>query len=161
MSWSQAAIDLLFKLHVQQGLSAAETARAIGGGVTRNSVLGKAQRMGWSRPRDASAASGLEVRDARHNLKRLRGLRPVRDIPLPQLREVAVPGTPRLWTEREDGECAYPIGEPMEPGMQLSCCAPTDGATYCAAHRALMTLPGSALTDEEIDAIAEIARRAA
>jgi GcrA cell cycle regulator len=161
MSWSQATLDLLFKLHVQQGLSAAETARALGGGVTRNAVLGKAQRMGWSRPRDALGLESARSRRAAAVAHGPRGPRVGRGIPLPVLREVAAPGTPRLWTEREAGECAFPIGEPAEPGMQLSCCAPTGGGTYCAAHRALMAGPDIALTEPEIVVIVEIARRTA
>jgi GcrA cell cycle regulator len=162
MSWSQAALDLLFNLHVRQGLSAAQTARAIGGGVTRNAVLGKAQRMGWSRPRDAPPPAGLTRDDDRRCASGRRvGPRLGRDRPLPALREVALPGTPRLWTERRRGECAYPVGEPDQPGMQLSCCAPTGGGTYCRAHKALMTEPETGLTERDIAALAEMMRRAA
>jgi GcrA cell cycle regulator len=160
-AWSQAALDLLFKLHVREGRSAAETARAMGGGVTRNAVLGKVQRMGWSRPREEAkgAVPAPRPRLARGPVK-LRA--PFgRDIPLPALREAAVAGTPRLWTDRRAGECAFPVGEPRQPGLQLSCCAPARGGAYCPAHRALMALPDSRLTDKDVAAIAEIARRAA
>jgi GcrA cell cycle regulator len=162
MSWSQATLDLLFNLHVRQGLSAAQTARAIGGGMTRNAVLGKAQRMGWSRPRDAPPPPGLTRADDRRCASgRRAGPRLGKDRPLPKLREVIVAGTPRPWTERRRGECAYPIGEPCQPGLQLSCCARTGGGTYCPAHKALMTQPDTQWTERDIAVIADMIRRAA
>lgn len=43
------------------------------------------------------------------------------------------------WTEREFGECAYPIaGEGAET---VSCCAKTGGQTYCAGHHKVMFQP--------------------
>ena len=85
-----------------------------------------------------------------------------RVLPLPRLREIAVVGTPRLWTERQAGQCAFPVGEPAEPGRQYACCAPAPGpSAYCPAHRALMLQDGTALTAKDQDAIAQIARRAA
>lgn len=162
MSWSQAALDLLFNLHIRQGLSAAQTARAMGGGMTRNVVLGKAQRMGWSRPRDAPPPAGLTRADDRRTASgRKAGPRLGKDRPLPRLREIAPVVEPRLWTERRRGECAYPVGEPDQPGMQLSCCAPTGGGAYCAAHKGLMTQPETGLTERDIAALTEMMRRAA
>jgi hypothetical protein len=84
-----------------------------------------------------------------------------RDIPLPRLREVHVTGDPKMWTERLAGECAYPVGEPARPGLQLSCCAPTGGGGYCPAHRALMVVPDPALTEQDKAAILDIVRQAA
>ena len=48
-AWSPAALDDLHRLYVGEQRSAAQTARALGGGVTRNAVLGKVQRLGWTR----------------------------------------------------------------------------------------------------------------
>ena len=52
--WSQEAVRLLHRFYIQDGLSAAETAAAIArvvdGQPTRNAVLGKAQRLGWTKP---------------------------------------------------------------------------------------------------------------
>jgi hypothetical protein len=132
----------------------------MGGGVTRNAVLGKAQRMGWSRPREAPPATGVEVGRTRRVHGSLRRRLFGRAIPLPALSEVAAPGTARPWLEREAGECAFPVGEPDQAWMQLSCCAPTGGGTYCPAHRALMAGPEVALTQPEIDEVMKIARRA-
>jgi hypothetical protein len=150
-------------------LSAAETARALSASgpdsdVSRNAVLGKVQRLGWTR--EAAPRAGRppqESRPAKPGAPRRRAAPPFfRVLPLPKLREVAVISTPRLWTERGERECAFPVGEPAEPGRQYSCCAPVQGrGEYCAAHRALMTQEGTALTACDVDAIVAIARRAA
>lgn len=44
--------------------------------------------------------------------------------------------TPKPWTERQSGECAWPIG----PRDQiLSCCSPVaPGSFYCPTHYAVM-----------------------
>jgi GcrA cell cycle regulator len=158
-AWPQAAVDLLFRFYVQEGRSAAETARLIGGGVTRNAVLGKALRQGWLRQ---APSSGKTLRLGAIS-QACRGAEPLgsRD-PVPTLREIAVASTPRPWTERRAHECAFPMGEPKSLGGQLSCCAPTGGMSpYCPAHQVLMRLPDSMMTQAEHDSILEIARRAA
>jgi GcrA cell cycle regulator len=160
-AWTPAALDDLHRLFVRDNLSAAETAKAIGPGVTRNAVLGKVQRLGWRRP--APPKAGRPAEKPRRAQVRRRSPSPFsRVIPLPKLREVTVISTPRLWTDRGERECAFPVGEPTEPGRQFSCCAPVHGrGEYCTAHRALMTLEGSALTLHDVEIIAAIARRAA
>ncbi len=171
-AWTQAAIDLLFKLHIQEGCSAAQTARALGGTATRNAVLGKVQRMGWSQAREVQPPAAapptpavsmkpkLQVSRARPCTRPGPRLGPGK--PLPRLREAPVVGEPKLWTERRAYECAFPIGEPTSPALQLSCCARTGGMSpYCPAHRALMRLPESQMTEQEQASIVDIARRAA
>ena len=47
MSWTDERVELLKKLW-SQGLSASQIAAELGGGVTRNSVIGKVHRLGLS-----------------------------------------------------------------------------------------------------------------
>jgi hypothetical protein len=161
--WSQAAVRLLYRFYVEEGLSAAQTAsalaRELGASPTRNSVLGKAQRMGWIKPKAERAAA--PPRAARIRCGPVRWPRPLADRPLPVLREVQTGAAPKLWLERQFGECAYPVGEAAGPGFQLCCAAPTGGRTYCRPHRALMSQANSALSERDLDAIIAIARRAA
>jgi len=164
-AWTPAALDDLHRLFVRQRLSAAETARVLGAGVSRNAVLGKVLRLGWTReaaPRAGRPAMAERPRQGKMGVRRLRLSPPfARVLPLPTLREVTVASTPRLWTERGERECAFPVGEPEEPGRQYSCCAPVRGrGQYCAAHRALMFQPGTAFTAHDVDAIAAVAQRA-
>jgi GcrA cell cycle regulator len=163
-AWSQAALDELHRLYVREKRSATETAQALGGGVTRNAVLGKVQRLGWIR--GGRRGAGRPVAAARAQAEAMRP-RPrlrvpfARLLPLPKLRETPV-AAPKLWTERAFGECAFPVGEPLEPGQQYACCAPVAGrGPYCPVHRDLMSQSGTALTEEDRRAILEIARRAA
>lgn len=173
-AWTPAALDDLHRLFVRENLSAAETARALAAralaagtpaSVSRHAVLGKVQRLGWTReapPRAGRPASADRPRPGKPGAARRRGVPPFsRELPLPKLREVATACTPRLWTERGERECAFPVGEPAEPGRQYSCCAPVSGrGPYCAAHRALMTLEGTALTQHDVESIVAVARRA-
>jgi GcrA cell cycle regulator len=163
-AWTPAALDDLHRLFVRENLSAAETAKALGPGVSRNAVLGKVQRLGWRRPSPPKAGRPAEKpRLVKPGAGRRRARSPFsRVLPLPKLREITVISTPKAWTERGERECAFPVGEAIEPGRQYSCCAPVRGrGEYCAAHRALMTLEGSALTAHDVEIIAAIARKAA
>ena len=163
--WSDEAVSLLNRFYVEEGLSAAQTAaalhRALGGNPTRNAVLGKAQRLGWSKPaaepRPAAAARSFP----KARCGPVRRPRPLPDTPLPPLREVQADCRPMLWTARGVCQCAYPLGEPAGPGLQMCCGAPTGGATYCPPHRALMAQANSALSERDLEAIVAIARRAA
>ncbi len=66
----------------------------------------------------------------------------------------------RPWFEREEGECAFPVGEAARPDLQLSCCAPVVGrGPYCAAHTEALWEPGTAMTEEEFEGILYAARR--
>jgi GcrA cell cycle regulator len=168
-AWPPAALDDLHRLFVGQNLSAAKVARALGGGVTRNAVLGKARRLGWiraQRPKSGRRPSpdGPRVNPRLVNPapRWVRGGPFSKVLPLPRLREIAVISTPRPWTERGERECAFPVGEPREPGLQMSCCAPVQGrGEYCPAHRTLMLAGETALTERDVEAIAAMARRAA
>lgn len=166
-AWSPAALDDLHRLYVRERRSAAETARAMGGGLTRNAVLGKVQRLGWTRLETPKAGRPTATDKPRPRLVRPAPSRArsgpfSKILPLPRLREITVISTPKLWTERAFGECAFPVGEPQEPGRQYSCCAKVIGrGPYCPPHRQLMTLEDSALTAHDVEAIAAIARRAA
>jgi hypothetical protein len=163
--WSEQAVSLLQRFYVQEGLSAAETAaaldRALGGKPTRNAVLGKAQRLGWSKPASEPRAPPPPRSFPKARCGPVRWARPLPETPLPPLREAKADSRPKPWLERQFGECAYPLGEPAGPGLQMCCAASTGGETYCAPHRALMTQAGSGLSEHDLAAILTIARKAA
>jgi hypothetical protein len=166
-AWTPAALDDLHRLYVRDRLTAAATAKTMGGGLTRSAVLGKVLRMGWIRgdgPGRRPSPDGRKVNPRLVNPPPIwvRGGPFSRVLPLPRLREIAVIGAPRPWTERGERECAFPVGEPAEPGAQFSCCAPAmRRREYCAAHWRLMTLGEVALSKDDIETVAAIARRAA
>ncbi len=163
--WSQAAVRLLHGFYVEQGLSAGQTAaalgRELGDAPTRNAVLGKAQRMGWLKPPAERAPVPPALRIPRAKRGPVQWPRPMSERLLPPLREIQMQVAPKPWTQRGRFECAYPIGEPAGPGLQMCCAAPTGGGIYCPPHRELMAQANSALSERELDAIVAIARRAA
>ena len=57
MSWTDERVELLKKLW-NQGLSASQIAAELGGGVTRNAVIGKVHRLGLSGRAKTRCAAG-------------------------------------------------------------------------------------------------------
>ncbi|HUO23635.1 MAG TPA: GcrA family cell cycle regulator [Caulobacteraceae bacterium] len=162
--WTEQAVELLNRFYLTEGLSAAQTARALdlalGGAPTRNAVLGKVQRMGLVKPA-AEKPPPLPPRSfAKVRQRSIARAWLLPDRPLPPLREVEAASNPKPWTARLRGECCYPLGEPAAPGQQMCCAAPTGGGPYCPPHRGLM-VQGGPLNAHDVEAIVAIARRAA
>lgn len=110
--------------------------------VTRNTVLGKAKRLGL--PLKGNTAIRRSSRVYPANRKPPEGKRAAPKPPEP--RPPVNPPAPRIearagviWTARGKG-CARPVGG--EGADTLSCGAPTDpGETYCLGCKAIMWLP--------------------
>lgn len=61
-NWTPTAEAEMKRLYVNEGKSASEVAKALGGGCTRNAVIGKAHRLGWMKEhRQKPAAVGLKA----------------------------------------------------------------------------------------------------
>lgn len=61
-NWTSSAEAEMKRLYVNEGKSASEVAMALGGGCTRNAVIGKAHRLGWMKEhRQKPAAVGLRA----------------------------------------------------------------------------------------------------
>ncbi len=61
-NWTSSAEAEMKRLYVNEGKSASEVAKALGGGCTRNAVIGKAHRLGWMKEhRQKPAAVGLKA----------------------------------------------------------------------------------------------------
>jgi GcrA cell cycle regulator len=131
------------------GMSAAKIAKEIGI-ETRNAVIGKVHRMGLqrnkpsnpSKPPKPSKPTVIKVRV--HVRKAATPVRVASRLP----RRIAKPpktvrgSTPRLWTTRKRGECAFPVSG--DGADTYSCCAPiytTLNFPYCKAHLKVMTQP--------------------
>ena len=132
--WTPARIDLLH-LHFAQGMTAAESADALGG-VSRNAVLCKRLRLGLTR---RASVSYLDLAGL------LAGRRyqpidppPLPCQPLPEM-DVALPANarPSRLVAKGRRDCSWPLGPAREPGdyHTLYCCAPRAGrSAYCPAH---------------------------
>jgi GcrA cell cycle regulator len=152
-TWSAARIELL-KRCFHAGLSSSQIAREIG--VTRNAVIGKMNRLGLSRPRQAIAhAIGTPpqqrgaARPARAGAARTwRPGRPRLDIfvqhdmlttafPQPQPRAEDIPihnGCGCTLLELSQGRCRWPINNPGCADFRFCGNEPVEGLPYCPGH---------------------------
>ena len=117
-AWTQDRINLLKRLW-PEGRSAETIALELGGGLTRNAVLGKVARLGLSEGRP----SARPQREAEHRLA-----------PEPPPDGVAT----ILSVRRTD--CRWPYGEPGDAAFSL-CGRPSERGAFCAAHAAIAYRP--------------------
>ncbi|MFC7378246.1 GcrA family cell cycle regulator [Brevundimonas sp. GCM10030266] len=166
-NWTDERAALAKKRWIE-GRSASEIARELGGGFSRNAVIGKIHRLGLS---------GREQAAKPPTVRTVRPPRPVRapKPPKPTPPENFVPtvtpaeaearrkvaaaeGQKRVdafaeaandtaipLIERGRFQCSWPVGEPERPARQMCCGAPViEGAnkaveTYCTRHAKLAT----------------------
>jgi len=143
VKWSDERVAQL-RRHYFVGLTAAESALLLGG-VTRNAVISKRNRLGLvGAPPPSRTTTGDLVGKAR-SIPRSRGFRPrsmpeFASWPLPQMDQPPpADARPAVLAEHRAGECLWPLGPAEAPAdwRALFCCAPTDrGRRYCAAHAA-------------------------
>ena len=158
--WTETLLADCKRLYIGEGRSASETARILGRGTTRNSVVGQAHRRGWTKdhrktPSAPKAKSTSKPKPFAKPAVSLAGTRaPVSEKQLARLRERqeaaareaqtralqsandnSVPLVGRLFSQ-----CAWPVGNPTRPAEQL-CCAKSvhEGSRkpYCREHLTL------------------------
>jgi GcrA cell cycle regulator len=141
-AWTAEREAMACRLYLDEGLTASEVARALGG-VSRAAVIGKINRLGHSkrtaRRGGVVAASHLSRprRRKREWTPRLEPCWPPQ--PLPPLREAPLQGPPARLAVLGPCACRWPIDDPGPGRMDaaLFCAAPTMGQTYCPAHSAI------------------------
>ena len=148
--WSDDRVELLTKLW-GEGLSASQIAAALGGGVTRNAVIGKVHRLGLSgraKPGAASAPRPAKPRpvgpvgpvaDAARTLVAREpepAARPGQPIDLRWADEAAaIPESKRVSIlELRDSMCRWPIGDPSKPDFGFCGGRAVAGLPYCGHH---------------------------
>jgi GcrA cell cycle regulator len=149
--WTDDRVELLGRLW-SEGQSASQIAAVLGGGVTRNAVIGKVHRLGLSgRGKTGAAPAPVRAqkptRSPSHPMAmdgaRLNGVAEVvaevkpepRPVAAWQKPEVAIPET-RLVTilELRDTMCKWPIGDPSRADFGFCGGGSVSGLPYCAAH---------------------------
>ncbi|MBX9616512.1 MAG: GcrA family cell cycle regulator [Caulobacteraceae bacterium] len=113
-AWNEDRLTRLKRLW-PQGRSADWIARELGGGLTRNAVLGQVRRLGLS-----SVAGNRAPRPSRQEV--------------PALVAPAAGSATILSVRRTD--CRWPYGDPAEKSFSL-CGSPVRRGAFCAAHAAL------------------------
>ncbi len=134
--WTDDRVDLLTRLWTA-GRSAAEIARTLACGVSRNAVIGKVYRLGLSgRGIKAGRRPARPLPPARR--RRVKSRPPMRG---PRVRPLQV--SPSAALEPGDGQatvltvgrhaCRWPYGDPLADDFAL-CGRPAVRGAYCAAH---------------------------
>ncbi len=145
--WTDDRVATLAKLW-GEGLSASQIAAALGGGVTRNAVIGKVHRLGLSGRVKAGAPA--PQRPAKPKLIQAtppadEPPRPSADLPGPApaetavdhrwARDIALPESKRVGIlELRDSMCKWPIGDPSKPDFAFCGARAASGMPYCTEH---------------------------
>ena len=127
MSWSDDRVDLLKKLW-GEGKTAAEIAKELGEGVTRNAVIGKAHRLKLS----------SRVSPIQQNAKKMKSndapaaapRRPAKKVPIYLGKEVKM-------EDLRDRMCRWPNGDPQTENFSFCGCKTVEGLPYCENHAAI------------------------
>lgn len=136
-TWTEERITLLKQFWGQK--SAAEIAKLLGCGLSRNAVIGKAHRLNLSAGKKPANTSIAAIRERRSQANRAviepRRHRPVK--PAMQLPpEPQGPGVSLL--ELTEKTCRYPHGDPKDAAEFKFCgSGALPGLPYCAYHAAL------------------------
>lgn len=138
VSWTDERVALLKKLWVE-GKSAAEIAKTLGGGLTRNAVIGKAHRLKLSN----------RVSPIQQNTKKsVIAERVVQEKPVLVRPANTSKGTGGVaMVNLKEYMCRWPEGDPKEPGFHFCGAEKVPGLPYCDAHaRVAYQAPGKART---------------
>lgn len=143
MSWTDDRIEML-KAHWEAGMTASQIAEALGQGVSRNAVIGKAHRLGLeARPSPvkigeaASAVVHAVVAAAEGVVEGLST--PASKTPPKRPARPAAPVKPAKTTLLDLSEkvCKWPIGHPGETDFHF-CGKPAQASfPYCSEHCAI------------------------
>ena len=159
MGWTEQQIQTLKKMW-GNGHSASDIAKYLGGGVTRNAVIGKAHRLKLSASAAAarttleppSKVNGVVVTSIKKISKKgaspramLRTMQPVQTIadtaprplvrePLPRSIDMIKRSEGIPVTKAGERHCRWPIGDPRSPDFRFCGCETVEGLPYCTDH---------------------------
>jgi GcrA cell cycle regulator len=144
-TWTTERIALL-KNRIEAGLSCGQIAREIG--VSRNAVIGKANRLGLSRFKSATAGQLGETGSRKNARPRIvtrhRILRALWAKPQLGFAEVSGDSANRCsLSELQQWHCRWPMGDPTAKDFGFCGNKPMDGLPYCPAHARIAYRPGT------------------
>lgn len=144
MGWTDERVVLLKRLWVE-GKTAAEIAKLIGGGVTRNAVIGKAHRLklsGRISPIQENArveTTGTRVvvaprKPQKATIAKVANREIIAPVLMPVVQENYCFGDGVSLVELKERMCRWPIGDPQDDGFKF-CGGPSEeGIPYCNHH---------------------------
>jgi GcrA cell cycle regulator len=150
--WTDDRVELLAKLW-SEGQSASQIAAVLGGGVTRNAVIGKVHRLGLSGRGKTTGAAPAQHRQPKPTRAPTHPMT-MADAPQPAAAaastpakvvtppaatwrptEVAIPTSERVTIlELRDSMCRWPIGDPAKADFGFCGQRSVTGLPYCGAH---------------------------
>lgn len=132
MSWTDERVNLLKQLW-GEGKTAAEIAKVLGDGITRNAVIGKAHRLKLS-----SRLSPIQQNTSKKPKSEAAAPRLVKPaIKLPEFK-----GMELKLEELKERMCRWPNGDPRDENFSFCGCEAIAGLPYCDAHcRAAYQVP--------------------
>lgn len=139
-NWPPARVEALRQM-IREGRSARQIAHALGGGLTRNAVLGKATRLGLKllTPSCAPKGSAKAGPKAQRRLQQRSDKWTAEAVPT-----VADDGPGVALLDARDGQCRWPVGD----GTGLEVCGAEAKGAYCPGHRARVYVPLKKKDDE-------------
>ena len=160
-AWTEERVERLKKLW-SDGLSASQIAAELGGGVTRNAVIGKVHRLGLSGrgkpsgtgkprprkvvPRAPSAPTSFDALRRRTATALAPARAPLAEAevayqPLP-VEEVVIPMSERVTImELRDSMCRWPLGDPSTPEFRFCGGRSATSLPYCSYHAQIAYQP--------------------
>lgn len=127
MSWSDDRVAVLKRLW-GEGKTAAEIAKELGDGVTRNAVIGKAHRLKLS-----SRMSPIQ-----QNTKKVKVVNDAATPPRRISRKIPVYlGKQLKMEDLRDKMCRWPNGDPQGDDFSFCGCKTLDAMPYCEDHAAI------------------------
>lgn len=143
MGWDQSDTEKLREL-LLEGLSASDMARRIGGGKSRNSIIGKIHRMGLKFLSTYGPAEGEVRKKPMYTPVR----RPPKETVMPKQNLPAPTNDPVAMLDLGNQHCRFPIWPDNTSGAPrfLHCGADKaeSGGAYCDYHRARIAGHGTA-----------------
>lgn len=135
--WSDERIEQLKLLYALPDLSTTEIAARLGGGLSRNAVIGKVHRLGLPLrgkplPKKRSMPPGSFAFKVVRSIRAKRDGTDAPDVPLPEIPQVQMEARHVGLLELQPAECRWPYGQ--GPFTFCGCAAIAENRPYCWAH---------------------------
>jgi GcrA cell cycle regulator len=134
MSWTEEREKRLRELW-EKGYTASQIAEMLGGGSTRNAVIGKAHRLKLAARVVSKQSKSPKKQDAASSLNKQQGYisrkSRFKSLLLDKNFEVE---NPKKLEELSDKNCRWPIGHPDEENFYFCGRNPVEGFSYCKLH---------------------------
>jgi GcrA cell cycle regulator len=124
MSWTDERVALLKQLW-GEGKTAAEIAKVLGDGITRNAVIGKAHRLKLS-----SRLSPIQQKTVKKPKAETAALR----VPRPAIKLPEFKGKGVKLVDLKEKMCRWPVGDPQDENFSFCGCDAVPGLPYCPEH---------------------------